>query len=291
MIADILQFAFAGVTIGAVYALVALGFTLIFNSTHIANFAQGDFAMLGAMTTVFAVAGGVPVIAATALGIVVAIAAGLALFRFAVDRARGSSVLGLIVLTIGASIFAKGVAQIVFDKRFHSLPPWLPVGPLHLLGATVQAQSLVVLAGASVIVVALATFTARTLMGKGMIAVSENVLAAKLMGMNVKGVVTLAFAVSAGIGGLAGIMAGPITLTSYDAGTLLSLKGFAAAMLGGMGNPIGAVIGGLVLGLVEAFGSGLLSSAYKDAYAFLIILLVLAVRPQGLFATSGKERV
>lgn len=291
MVADLLQYASSGITIGAVYALVALGFTLIYNSTHVANFAQGDFAMLGAMTTVFAVAGGLPMFPAAILGTAIAAVAGLALYRLAIHPARHSPVLGLIVLTIGASIFAKGVAQLVFDKRFHSLPPWLDLKPVSLLGATIQPQSFIVLAGTIIIVGALAGFTTKTLLGKGIVAVSQNGLAAILMGMNVRSIVTLAFVVSAAIGGFAGIMAAPITLTSYDAGTILSLKGFAAAMLGGMGNPVGAVAGGLVLGIVEAFGGGLISSAYKDAFAFLVILVVLAVRPQGIFGTTAKERV
>jgi branched-chain amino acid transport system permease protein len=291
MAADLLQYAFSGITIGAVYALVALGFTLIYNSTHIANFAQGDFAMLAAMTTVFGVAGGLPVFVAAMIGVAVAVIAGLALYRLAILPARNSPVLGLIVLTIGASIFAKGLAQLVFDKRFHSLPPWFDVSPINLFGAIIQVQSLVILGGAAIMVGVLAVFTTKTLLGKGIIAVSQNGLAATLVGMNVRAVITLAFVASAAIGGLAGIMAAPITLTSYDAGTVLSLKGFAAAMLGGIGNPVGAVVGGLVLGIVEAFGSGLISSAYKDAFAFLVILVVLAVRPQGLFGSIASIRV
>lgn len=213
------------------------------------------------------------------------------LYRAAISFAKNSSVLGLIVLTIGAAIFLKGVAQIVFDKRFHSLPAWFGTEPIKVLDATIQPQSFVVLAGAAVIVVALVLFTKKTLIGKGILAISQNQLAATLVGINVTTIVTLAFVISAAIGGTAGILATPITLTSYDAGTLLSLKGFAAAMLGGMGSPMGAVIGGLVLGLVEAFGGGLISSAYKDAFAFLAILVVLALRPQGLVGSFVRERV
>ncbi|MBK8007467.1 MAG: branched-chain amino acid ABC transporter permease [Rhizobiales bacterium] len=291
MLSDLVQYAASGVTVGAIYALIALGFTLIYNSTHVANFAQGDFAMLGAMTTVFVAAAGVPVVAAGILGILAAACAGLLLYRAAISFAKNSSVLGLIVLTIGAAIFLKGVAQIVFDKRFHSLPAWFGTEPIKVLDATIQPQSFVVLAGAAVIVFALVVFTKKTLIGKGILAISQNQLAATLVGINVTTIVTLAFVISAAIGGTAGILATPITLTSYDAGTLLSLKGFAAAMLGGMGSPMGAVIGGLVLGLVEAFGGGLISSAYKDAFAFLAILVVLALRPQGLVGSFVRERV
>lgn len=291
MISDLVQYAASGVTVGAIYALIALGFTLIYNSTHVANFAQGDFAMLGAMTTVFVAAAGVPIVAAGIIAILVSAIAGLLLYRLAIDPARNSSVLGLIVLTVGAAIFLKGAAQLVFDKRFHSLPAWFSTEPVKIFGAAIQPQSFVVMAGAAVIVLALALFTRRTLVGKGILAISQNRLAATLVGINVTSIVALAFVISAGIGGVAGILAAPITLTSYDAGTLLSLKGFAAAMLGGFGSPLGAVIGGLVLGIVEAFGGGLISSAYKDAFAFIAILIVLAVRPQGLIGSMARERV
>ncbi len=291
MISDLVQYAASGVTVGAIYALIALGFTLIYNSTHVANFAQGDFAMLGAMTTVFVAAAGVPIVAAGIIAILVSAIAGLLLYRLAIDPARNSSVLGLIVLTVGAAIFLKGAAQLVFDKRFHSLPAWFSTEPVKIFGAAIQPQSFVVMAGAAVIVLALALFTRRTLVGKGILAISQNRLAATLVGINVTSIVALAFVISAGIGGVAGILAAPITLTSYDAGTLLSLKGFAAAMLGGFGSPLGAIIGGLVLGIVEAFGGGLISSAYKDAFAFIAILIVLAVRPQGLIGSMARERV
>lgn len=288
---DLIQYLSSGLTVGSIYALIALGFTLIYNSTHVANFAQGDFAMIGAMTTVFAGASGMPLILAGLTGICAAALAGLLLYTLAIRPARHSSVLGLIVLTIGASIFAKGFAQLVFDKRFHSLPPWLGASPVDIFGAAVQTQSFVVLAGAAIIVVVLAGVASRTLVGKGIAAVSQNALAATLIGLNVRTVVSLAFVVSAVIGGVAGILSTPITLTSYDAGTLLSLKGFAAAMIGGMGSPVGAVLGGLLLGVGEAFGSGLISSAYKDAFAFLLILIVLAARPQGLVGSRVRERV
>jgi branched-chain amino acid transport system permease protein len=288
---ELLQFAFSGITVGAVYALIALGFTLIYNASHVANFAQGDFVMIGAMTTVFITGAGVPLPLAAVAALIVAGLVGFLLYRAAIEPAKGSSVLGLIILTIGASIFLKGLAQLIFDKRFHSLPSWFGSDPIRLFGATILPQSFVVLAGAGIVVAALGYFGARSLVGKAMIAVSSNSLAANLVGINNKSIVALAFVISAVIGGIAGVLATPITLTSYDAGTILSLKGFAAAMLGGMGSPIGAVVGGLVLGMVEAFGSGLISSAYKDAFAFLVILLVLFVRPQGLFGKADRERV
>jgi branched-chain amino acid transport system permease protein len=289
--AESLQFFFSGLTVGAVYALVALGFTLIYNASDVINFAQGEFVMLGGMTTVFLAAAGVPVPLAALLAVIVTVAVGLALHRFAIEPARGASAVALIMITIGASIFLRGAAQVVFDKRFHSLPHPFGTDPIQLGGAAILPQSLVVLAGAVVIVVLLWQFIDRTLLGKAVIATAANRLAARLVGIDTRSIVGLSFAVSAAIGAVAGILVTPITLTSYDVGTLLALKGFAAAMLGGIGSALGAVVGGLVLGMLEAFSAGFLSSKYKDAVAFLVILGVLFAMPQGLLGRGRVERV
>jgi branched-chain amino acid transport system permease protein len=289
--AELLQFAFSGLTVGAIYALVALGFTLIYNASDIINFAQGEFVMLGGMTTVFVALAGVPLPLAALIAIVVTTAIGLALHRFAIEPARGASPVVLIMITIGASVFLRGVAQIVFDKRFHSLPPLFGNDPIKWGGAAVLPQSFVVLVGAAVIVILLWLFVERTLLGKAVIATAANRLAARLIGIDTRRIVDFSFAVSAAIGAVAGILVTPITLTSYDVGTLLALKGFAAAMLGGIGSPLGAVVGGLLIGMIEALCAGYISSSYKDAAAFLIILVVLVAMPQGLFGRIKVDRV
>jgi branched-chain amino acid transport system permease protein len=289
--AELLQFISSGLTVGAIYALVALGFTLIYKSSDIINFAQGEFVMLGGMTTVFLTLAGVPVALAALIAIVVTTATGLALHRFAIEPARGASPVALIMITIGASIFLRGLAQIVFDRRFHSLPPLFGADPIQLGGAAILPQSLVVLASATAIVTLLWLFIDRTLLGKAVLATAANRLAARLIGIDTRRIVDLSFAVSAAIGAIAGILITPIALTSYDVGTLLALKGFAAAMLGGIGSALGAVVGGLVIGMIEAFAAGYFSSSYKDAVAFLIILVVLVFIPQGLFGRAKVERV
>jgi branched-chain amino acid transport system permease protein len=289
--AELLQFVFSGLTVGAVYALVGLGFTVIYNASGIINFAQGEFVMLGGMSTVFLSLAGVPLPLAALLAVVLTTAVGFALHRFAIAPARGASPVVLIMITIGASIFLRGAAQIVFDKSFHSLPPLFSGGPIRFGGATILPQSLVVLASAAVIVVVLWLFIERTLFGKAVAATAANRLAARLIGINTNRIVDFSFAISAMIGAIAGILITPITLTSYDAGTLLALKGFAAAMLGGIGSAAGAVAGGLLLGMLEALSAGYISSNYKDAVAFLIILIVLVAMPQGLFGRAKIERV
>ena len=288
---EFVQFLISGLTVGAVYALVALGFTLVYNASDVVNFAQGEFVMLGGMVTVFATAAGVPLPLAALLAVIVSIVVGLLLYWLAIEPARDASPVTLIIITIGASILLRGAAQILFDKQFHKLPSISGDTPVNVLGATVQPQSFWVLGGTAVIVILLYVFLERTVLGKAVLATAANRLAARLVGINTATVMALAFGGSVAIGAVAGILITPITLTSYDVGTMLALKGFAAAMLGGMGNPLGAVAGGLLLGLLEAFGVGYISSTYKDAFAFIVILLVLFAMPQGLFGRRTVERV
>lgn len=289
--AEFLQFLFSGLTIGAIYALVALGFTLIYNASDVINFAQGEFVMIGGMVTFFLTAAGVPIPLAAVMAVAAAILVGVALHSFAIEPARGATAVTLIIITIGASILLRGVAAMVFDKNFHSYPAFAGSEPIEIGGATVLPQSLIVLAGVAVIVTALWLLMSRTLIGKAMLATAANKLAARLVGINTARIIGVSFAISAAIGAIGGVLVTPITLTNYDVGTLLALKGFAAAMLGGMGHPVGAVIGGLAVGLLESFGAGYLSSLYKDAIAFIVILLILFVMPQGLFGRASVERV
>ncbi|OWJ79606.1 branched-chain amino acid ABC transporter permease [Haematobacter genomosp. 1] len=288
---EFLQFIFSGVTVGAVYALVALGFTIIYNASDVVNFAQGEFVMLGGMITWFAHAAGVPLPLAALIAIVVTAAVGVAINKLAIEPARGAPVVSVIIITIGVSIFIQGGAQVVFDKQIHSFPAFSGDTPLRIGGATILPQSLWVIGGAIAVFVGLWAFFTRTLLGRAVLATSNNRLAAQLVGINTTFVMTLSFALSAAIGALAGVLATPITLTAYSVGIGFALKGFAAAMLGGMGNPKGALVGGFLLGLIEALTAGYLSSQYKDAVAFVMILLVLFVRPQGLFGRKSTERV
>jgi branched-chain amino acid transport system permease protein len=288
---EFLQFFFSGLTVGAVYAMVALGFTLIYNASDVVNFAQGEFVMLGGMVTVFASAAGVPLPVAALIAVCVAVAVGLLLYWLAIAPARGASAVSTIIITIGASILLKGAAQVVFDKQFHKLPSFSGDAPIELLGASIQPQSLWVLGGTAAVVLVLYVFLEKTLVGKAVLATSASRLAARLVGINTATIMALAFGGSAAIGAIAGILVTPITLTSYDVGTMMALKGFAAAMLGGMGNPLGAVVGGLLLGLLETLGAGYVSSTYKDGFAFVTILVVLLAMPQGLLGRRTMDRV
>jgi branched-chain amino acid transport system permease protein len=288
---ELLQYLLSGVTVGAVYALVALGFTLIYNASDVVNFAQGEFVMLGGMITFFAWQAGIPLPLAALLAILAAATIGVLLNKLAIEPARGAPVASLIIITIGASIFLRGSAQLVFDKQLHRFPSFSGDDPLRIFGATMLPQGLWVIAGAVAVFLALWLFFARTLTGKAVLATANNRIAASLVGINPNHMMTLSFAVSAAIGALAGVLVTPITLTSYDLGVAMALKGFAAAMLGGMGVPAGALVGGLLLGLIEALTAGYVSSVYKDAVAFVLILVILFARPQGLFGRKAMDRV
>ena len=289
--AELMQFLLSGVTVGAVYALVALGFTIIYNASDVVNFAQGEFVMLGGMITVFTHMAGLPLPLAALIAIAATAAVGVALNKLAIEPARGAPVVSLIIITIGASIFIRGVAQLVFDKQLHRFPAFSGDTPIQVFGATILPQSLWVLAGAIAVFVGLWAFFTKTLTGRAVLATSNNRLAAQLVGINTNWVMTLSFALSAAIGALAGVLVTPITNTSYDVGIAVALKGFAAAMLGGMGNPIGALVGGILLGLIEALTAGYISSVYKDAAAFVVILVVLFVMPSGIFGRKSTDRV
>ncbi len=287
-----LQYVISGATVGSTYGLAALGFTVIFNTTEIINFAQGEFVMLGGMLAVFALRwGGVPLPAAVPLAVLAVTAIGVLVDRLTIRPVRGSSTITMIIITIGVSILLRGGAMLLFGKDTYALPPYTPGPPIVLGGATLLRQSLWVGGITLLTVLVMKFYFERTLSGKAMLACACDRKAASLMGIDVDSMVTLSFAFSALVGALGGVILAPITLTSYDVGILLGLKGFAACILGGLGNPFGAVVGGVILGILESLGAGLISSGYKDAVAFVILLGLLFLRPQGLFGSAGAERV
>jgi branched-chain amino acid transport system permease protein len=216
---------------------------------------------------------------------------GAAFERSAIRTARSQHVLVLIFITIGASIFVRGLALIVWGSDPFVLPPFSGNKPIHILRATIVPQNLWVLVITAVVVVTLYIFFKKSLTGKAMRAASCNRRAAALSGISVNRMVLLSFAMSGGLGAVAGIIIAPITTTSYDVGFLLGLKGFAAAVLGGYGSMLGAVLGGLLLGVTESLATGIVSSAYKNAVAFIILLLVLFIRPSGILGEPEAERV
>ena len=286
-----LQFLFSGVTVGATYALAALGFALIYNASGVINFAQGEFIMLGGMFAALFYQLGLPLPLAIVLAVALAALAGVLVEKLAIEPAGNAEVVSLIIITIGASLTIRGLVQVFMGKGTRSLPAFSGEAPLAVMGATLLPQSLWAMGVTAVVVAALAWFFGRTVVGKGMLATAYNKLAAQLVGVNTRFILLLSFLLSAALGAVGGILIAPINYTSYDVGIMLGLKGFVAATLGGLGSGLGAVVGGLLLGVAESMTAGYISSAYKDATPFVLILLILFFRPQGLFGKKGTDRV
>jgi len=290
-LSQFLQFLFSGITVGATYALAALGFTLIYNASNVINFAQGEFIMLGGMLVFYFLQAGLPMPVAILLAIAIPAVVGMLLEKFTIEPARDADVVTLIIITIGASLAIRGVIQVWLGKGTHSYPAFSGSEPILIGGATLLPQSLWVLGITALVVVALWYFFSRTLAGKAILATSCNPLAAQLVGVNTQWVLLVSFALSAALGAIGGVLLTPITLTSYDVGILLGLKGFVAVVVGGLGSGLGAVIGGLLVGIIEAMAAGYISSAYKDAVPFVLILVILFFLPRGIFGAKVTERV
>jgi branched-chain amino acid transport system permease protein len=277
------QLLVTGITLGSIYALVGLGFVAVFSVTGIINFAQGEFVMLGALATVSLERAGWPLPAAAASAVLGVAAVGAALHALAIRPARRASIITLIIITLGAAVVLRGAALLGWGTDPYPLAPFTPGPPLFLGNLVVTRQSLWVLAITLVVLVALYLFFNRTMLGRALRACAVNPLAARLMGIAPQRMALLSFILSAALGAIGGVVIAPITYATYDMGLMLGLKGFVAAIMGGLTNLPGAVIGGLILGVLESLGTGV-SSAYKDAVAFVILLAVLLLRPSGLLS-------
>jgi branched-chain amino acid transport system permease protein len=286
---DLLQFLFSGLTAGAIYALIALGFGVVHNTMGIVNFAQGDFLTLGGMMAYTALhAAGVPMPAALVLAVAGVTLAAVALERVTLRVSRSQNAMILVFLTIGASVAVRGGIKLLWGKNPLALPPLAGEEPISLLGATVMPQALWIMGLTAVTVCALVAFFRYTRAGLAVRAVADNPRAAAVVGLRVGAVKAASFGLAGAVGGLAGVLITPITTLSFDVGVILGLKGFSAAILGGLGSFGGAVLGGITLGLLESSAAGLISSSYKDVVAFAVLLGVLFLRPQGFLGKPER---
>lgn len=280
------QLLFSGMTTGAIYALVALGFVTISRASQIINFAQGEFVMLGGVITFFLLNGvKLPYPLAALIAVFVVVLIGFAMHLSILYPLRKASILILIMATLGASIFLSSTSGLLFGTLPKTLPPFSSEGPLQLGNISVSPQSLWVLLSTFILLIFLYLLSHRTLLGKAMEASSTDPLGADLLGISRNLMVFLAFGVSAGVGAFAGILITPIFFTSYSSGALLGLKGFISAVLGGWGKNSGAILGGFVLGIVESLSLAFIPSGYKDGVAFVILLLILYFRPKGILGS------
>ena len=289
------QFLFAGLAIGSVYALVALGFVMIFRATNVVNFAQGEFAMLGAYAMVTLWQGAkIDYFAAMALALLIMAAFGL-LFELTIYYPlRNRSFLPVIIATIGASIMFQNGALAVFGPSPEKLRPMIETasgtGGINLGGVFFDYQYLVILLVTVVLIGFQYLFFEYTLLGKKMQATSQDKDMASLLGIPVALMIALTFIYSSLLGGLSGMLVAPIFFVTHKMGATLGLKAFAATICGGFGDPRGAILGGLALGVVETFGAAYISVIYKDAFSFLVLIIFLLVRPQGMFGEKVSEK-
>jgi branched-chain amino acid transport system permease protein len=289
---QLLQYTLSGLSTGAIYALIGIGFSIIYNATGIINFAQGEFVMLGGMLTLlFLETLQLPLWAAIPCAIAVSTVGGLLFERLAIRPLRQPTPINLVIITIGGSILIRGLAMLLWGKDTHAIPPFSGEEPIAIGGATILPQHLWILGITLLIIAANKFYFYHTISGKAMRACSYNRRAAGLVGIDVRRMVLFSFIISSAMGAVAGIIVAPLTMTAYDVGVMLGLKGFCAAIIGGMSSGVATVIGGLLLGVLESLGAGLISSGYKDAIAFIILLLLLFIRPQGLFGKAESERV
>ncbi len=285
-----LQYIFSGITTGSVYALTAMGFTLVFNATQIINFSQGQLVMLGGMTAVALHGLGLPLWACFIGAVVVVMVVCVIFERIAIRPLLQKGVLAQIIATVGASFVFETAAMLIWGRNAVGLPAFSGEKPIPVGGAALAPQTLWVVGATAVIVVGLFFFYRRSLFGKAVRACAVDPTSARLQGISYSRVVVFSFALTGAISAAAGVLITPISFMSYHSGSLLGLKGFAAATLGGLGNPVGAVVGGFVLGIVEALGVGVISAGYKDAIAFVILLLVLFIRPAGILGARVVNR-
>lgn len=276
-LSQLAQLIVTGLTIGAVYALLGLGIVVTFSTTRVVNVAIGQFTMLGALSTVSMHAAGVPLFLAALLGTLVGVVAGILMYQFAIRPAqsRGATILTFFMIAIAVDLVLRGIGLTIWGTGAYSLPPFIEGPSVAFAGAVVTRQSLFVLLVALALMVALALFFARTTVGKALRACAANTTGAQLMGISVPRMSVLAFGISAGIAATGGILLTPDSFATYDMGLMLGLKGLVGAIIGRLSNYTITVIGCLGLGVVEALSAGLLPSGYRDAVAFLVLIVVL----------------
>jgi branched-chain amino acid transport system permease protein len=291
-----------GLTLGAVYALIALGYTMVYGVLKLINFAHGEVYMLGAYLGVLALAAltsmGVTayslplsLVAATVFAVFFCSLYGAAIERMAYRPLRNSAKLAPLISAVGVSIILQNVVMLTQGKEYKNLPPMLPAEGFTLFGANVSPVQIIILVGSIAIMSGLQLFVARTRIGKAMRATSQDRVMAGLVGINVDTVISLTFVIGSALAAIAGIM---VTLyygvVHFFMGYLAGIKAFTAAVLGGIGSIPGAVLGGFMLGLIENFGASYISSVYKDAFAFLVLISTLLVRPSGLLGAKDADR-
>ena len=288
MFVQILQFLISGLTLGAIYALIAFSFSLVFRTTRIMNIAQGEFSMLGGMVAIALIGLALPMFLSVLAAIVFVAIVGLIVERLVIRRVRTFPRMMIIMITIGLSMTIQGLAVVLWGQDSYLLPHLSGSDPIQVLGAAILPQTIWILGISAALSVLFWLFLDRTMLGLAMRASAENRLAASLVGINPIRVVQLSFVFGASIGALAGVLIAPIVFMNFISGVLLTIKGIVAAIVGGIDSNQGAVVGGLAVGLSESMAAGIFPSMYKDVIALLILLVVLCAMPKGIIRGSAR---
>jgi branched-chain amino acid transport system permease protein len=284
----VLQSLISGLTLGCIYAALGLGLYVVYGVTRVLNFAQGEFVMLGGMITVSLCAWGVPLFPSIFLAVFVVSVTGAILYRFIIHPARNASGSVLAFLTVGFAFAVEGLTLLVWGWEYRSLTNFLGSSSIHLWGATIFGQAPWVVGMTILMVAGLYYFFGHTMLGRALRACADEPLGARTVGISPERMGLLAFVIAAALGAVAGATITPLTMTAYNVGIPLTIKGLLAAFVGGMHRAEGVIVGGLLLGLTEALSAGLMPGGYHDAIALTILLIVFLVRPRGLLPAHAN---
>lgn len=286
-----LQLTLNGLAVGCIYGLVALGFVLIYKATELVNFAQGDLLMLGAFIAYMAVVlWGLDYWVGLVIAVIVMAVFGALLDAAILRRVIGQPQFAVVMLTIGLGAMFRTFASVTWGSEIYTLPTPFSAKVTMIGGVTVSHEYVSIIVGTIILCAVLYAFFTHTRLGVAMQAASQNQLAAYYMGIPVKLIFSLIWAISAGVAAVAGILLAPVSLIDINIG-FIGLKAFAAAVLGGFGSIPGALVGGIIIGLIELYSGAWLAEGFKDVSAYVVLLLMLAVRPQGLFGALGRKKV
>lgn len=280
-----------GLTNGSLYALMAVGVTMVYKSLGMLNFAHGDIMMVGTFITLSFVGIGIPFYVAVVLGIASAAALGFVLERIILRKVKFSSFVNLLIATVGVSYVLRNAGMVVWGTSPQLFPSMFPQKLIRIGNFTITPQSIGIILISLAIITGLHLFFTQIKVGKCMQLASSDPEGAAMMGVNVSYMRFLTFGISAGLAAIAGIMIAPLTYARVDMSATIGMKAFAAAILGGIGNLWGALLGGVILGIVEAVGSAYISTAYRDAFSFIILFVVLFVKPTGLLNRKIENKL
>ena len=290
-----LQYLINGISIGAVYAIIALGYTMVYGIAKMLNFAHGDVIMVGAYVSYCVTSYlGLPAVVSILVAVIVCTLLGIVIEGLAYKPLRGTPSLAVLITAIGVSYFLQNAAQLIFGSAPKNFKSIVTMKPLNLFGGglTITGEVLITIVICVAIMVGLTLFTSKTRIGKAMRAVSEDRAAAQLMGINVNQTISLTFAIGSALAAIAGVLlCSTVPTLMPTTGAMPGIRAFTAAVFGGIGSIPGAMLGGILLGIIETFSKAYISTQFSDAIVFSVLIIILLVKPAGLLGKQIQEKV